>query len=293
MPKYDTTVDTTRSNTSHGVMLDLVGGHKDVLDVGCATGYLGEVLTARGCVVTGIELDGEAAEIARTKLARVVVGDIVTLDLDATFGQERFDAVVLGDVIEHVIDPASLLARLAKLLVPGGSLVISTPNVAHGSLRLALLQGRWRYRDLGLLDRTHVRFFTRESLEALIREAGLVAVDVRATLRDALDTEVEIDVAHLPAGAVDWVRAQPDADVYQFVLRAVRDDGAAFPSVLAAERDELRRRLATALATNADLVRQRDAARRDNEVMRSTRGWRAIERVRRLLPGRPQGGSAR
>ena len=293
MPKYDTTVDTTSENTSHSVMLELVGGHKNVLDVGCATGYLGEVLRARGCIVTGVELDREAAEIASSKLGRLVVGDIVTLDLVETFGPERFDVVVLGDVIEHVVDPAGLLARVATLLVPGGSVVISTPNVAHGALRLALLQGRWRYRDLGLLDRTHLRFFTRESLESVVREAGLVAVDVRTTRRDALDTEVEIDVAGLPAGLVEWVRAQPDAEVYQFVLRAVRDDGAAVPDVLRAERDDLRRRLSDVQALNVDLAAQRDAAQRDLETMRATRGWRAVERMRLLVRGRRQAGSVR
>lgn len=293
MPKYDATVDTKNANTSHSVMIDIVGGHKRVLDVGCATGYLGEALTTRGCTVTGIELDLEAAEVAKGRLSRVVVGDIASLDLDQTFGTERFDVAVLGDVIEHVVEPAALLARVSSLLVPGGSVVLSVPNVGHGSVRLALLQGRWQYRDLGLLDRTHLRFFTRDGVDALVREAGLVAVDVRATRRDPLDSEVEVDAAALPPGVVDWVRSQPDANVYQFVLRAVRDDGAALPEALLAERDELRRRLADAEATNRGLTDERDAARRDVEVMRATRGWRAIEVVRRLMPRRRGAGTAR
>jgi 2-polyprenyl-3-methyl-5-hydroxy-6-metoxy-1,4-benzoquinol methylase len=282
MPKYDTTVDTTNANTSHSVMVDLVGGHKRVLDVGCATGYLGETLIARGCTVTGIEIDPEAAEIARGRLARVIVGDLTSLDLEEAFGAERFDVAVLGDVVEHVVEPAELLARVASLLVPGGSVVLSVPNVAHGSVRLALLQGRWRYRDLGLLDRTHLRFFTRESVEALVREAGLVAVEVRATRRDPLDSEIEVDVAALPAGVVDWVRQQPEASVYQFVLRAVRDDGSGLPETLVAERDELRRRLSGAEDANRALEIERDTARHDVEVMRATRGWRALQAGRRL-----------
>ena len=292
MAKYEATVD-PNANTSQSVMLDLVGHHKSVLDVGCATGYLGAALMARGCTVTGIEIDAEAADEARQRLDRVIVGDLGELDLDAVLGSERFDVVLMGDVLEHMVDPAALLLRAVSLLNPGGSVVISIPNVAHGSLRLALLQGRWQYKDRGLLDRTHLRFFTRPAVEALVRDAGLRIVDMRATTSDPLGSEVEVDAAALPAGVVDWVRAQPDSDVYQFVLRAVRDDGLALPDTLLAERDELRRQLADSQAANADLARERDAARHDVEVMRATRGWRAVERARRLVPGRRQAGPTR
>jgi 2-polyprenyl-3-methyl-5-hydroxy-6-metoxy-1,4-benzoquinol methylase len=291
MSKYEATVD-PEANTSQAVLLDLVGRRKSVLDVGCATGYLGEALIARGCTVTGIEIDRDAADEARTRLNRVVVGDLTELDLDEALGSDRFDVVLMGDVLEHMVDPSSLLVRAASLLAPGGSVVISIPNVSHGSVRLALLQGRWQYKDRGLLDRTHLRFFTRPSVEALVRDAGLRIVDMRATTSDPLGSEVEVDAAALPPGVVDWLRTQPDADVYQFVFRAVRDDGVALPDVLLAERDELRQRLADAQDVNADLARQRDAARRDIDVMRATRGWRAIEKARRLLKGPRRTGPA-
>jgi len=292
MAKYEATV-APDANTSQSVLLDLVGWHKSVLDIGCATGYLGEALIARGCTVTGVEIDPEAAEEARARLNRVIVGDLAQLDLDAVLSSDRFDVVVMGDVLEHMVDPDALLLRAVSLLSPGGSVVISVPNVAHGSLRLALLQGRWQYKDRGLLDRTHLRFFTRPAVEALVRDAGLRIVDMRATTSDPLGSEVEVDAAVLPPGVVDWVRAQPDSDVYQFVLRAVRDDGFALPDTLLAERDDLRRQLADSQAANAELAHQRDAAWRDIEVMRATRGWRAVERARRLVPGRRQAGSAR
>lgn len=293
MAKYEATVDPENENTSQSVLLDLVGRHKSVLDVGCATGYLGEALIARGCTVTGIEIDSEAAEEARTRLDRVIVGDLATLDLDAVLGSDRFDVVLMGDVLEHMADPAALLLRAASLLNPGGSVVISIPNVGHGSVRLALLQGRWQYKDRGLLDRTHLRFFTRPAVEALVRDAGLRIVDMRATTSDPLGSEVEVDPAELPPGVVDWVRAQPDTNVYQFVLRAVPDDGFGLPDTLLAERDELRRQLTDLQAANVDLQRQRDVARRDVEVMRATRGWRVVERIRRLVPSRRQAGPTR
>jgi len=221
---YRTTVDPAVKNSSHTLMLSLVGEDRDVLDVGCAAGDLARVLVAQGCRVSGIEYDPEDAEVARPHLQRLVVGDVTTLDLRETFGAESFDAIVFGDILEHLTDPARVLKAALPLLRPAGSVVISVPNVTHGSLRLALLQGRWRYTDTGLLDRTHLRFFTRESFLAMLRDAGLAVTDFRASVVDPLNCEVEIDDMAVPRGVVDWVRQQPDAMTYQFVVRAVLGD---------------------------------------------------------------------
>lgn len=250
MFKYDTTLDPSASNTSHYQLLDLVGGHKSVLDVGCATGYLAQAMVERGCTVSGIEYDSELAEQARQYLDQLVVGDLNVLNLGAAFEGRTFDVIVLGDVLEQLVEPTEALARLTGLLAPGGSVVMSIPNVAHGSLRLALLQGSWDYRDLGLMDRTHLRFFTRATLLAMVRAAGLVAVDVRATTLDPLAGEVTVDVDGLPSGVIDWVRHQPDAFSYQFVVRAVRDDAVGAVEAVRLNREELARRLA---ATEDDL----------------------------------------
>ena len=220
-------VDPTVTNSSQTLELELVGRDKSVLDVGCATGYLARALVERGCVVTGVEYDLEAAALARPSLAELVVADLNDVDLAEQLAGKTFDSIVFGDVLEHLADPDRVLQSATKLLAAGGSVVISVPNVTHGSLRLALLQGRWDYRDSGLLDRTHVRFFTRESTLAMVRSAGLVVTHLRAIVLDPLACEVEIDADQLPWAVVDWVRRQPDANVYQFVVRAElgQDDG--------------------------------------------------------------------
>lgn len=259
MCQYDTTLDLGASNTSHAQILDLVGGSKRVLDVGCATGYLAAALADRGCTVSGIEYDPDAAEKARPFLEHLVVGDLTTLDVAEAFGDRTYDVLVFGDVLEHLADPLPVLRTLLALLAPGGSVVISVPNVSHGSLRLALLQGRWQYRDLGLLDRTHIHFFTRVSLLAMVAAAGLAVVDLRTTVLDPLGSEVEVDPNGLPAGVVEWVRSQPDAMSYQFVLRAVRDDADGMAAAVAHERDALKARVreleARAQQAEAGLVR--------------------------------------
>jgi len=281
MSQYDTTLDPAATNTSHGLLLALVGGNKRVLDVGCATGYLAEALGQRGCTVSGVEYDAGAAEKARPFLDHLVVGDVITLDLDAAFGDRRYDVIVLGDVLEHLPDPEPVLARLTGLLAPRGSVVISVPNVTHGSLRLALLQGRWQYRDLGLLDRTHLRFFTRESLLTMLGSAGLAVVELRTTTLDPLGSEVEVDAAALPPGVVDWVREQPDAMSYQFVLRAVRDDAEGAALAAARERDELRQRVRDLEARASTAVAERDAAVAGLATLEQTVTLRVLRPVRR------------
>ncbi|MCL1869575.1 MAG: class I SAM-dependent methyltransferase [Promicromonosporaceae bacterium] len=218
MSRYQTAVDLTVRNSSQTLEVELVGPGKRVLDVGCAGGFLADALNSQGCKVSGVELDPEAAEEARPKLERLVVGNIEESPLADSFPGEKFDAIVFGDILEHLRDPAAVLRSALEILADDGRIVISVPNVAHGSLRLALLQSRWRYRDTGLLDRTHITFFTLESLVEMLTSVGLVIHEAWAPVLDVLGTEVEIDADALPEGIVDWVRHQPRALEYQYVV---------------------------------------------------------------------------
>lgn len=221
MSHYAVEIDPTNLNTSHAQVIDLLGDAHRVLDVGCWAGDLGRVLIDRGCRVSGFEIDADAAAIAAEHLDAVVVGDLDAAPLSGHFEAGSFDAIIFADVLEHVMDPVGVLADSVRLLAPGGRIVISIPNVTHGSLRLALLQGRWRTTDTGLLDRTHIRFFSREGLVRLVADAGLVIDALRGTTADPLGVEVDVDPHDLPPNVLAWVRTQPDAMVYQFQL-AVR-----------------------------------------------------------------------
>ena len=244
-PRYDTDVDLSNRNNSHTLMVELVGGTKRVLDVGCATGYLARALSERGCTVSGVEFDTEAAEEARPHLERLVIGDLETMDMAEAFGDDRFDVIVFGDVLEHLRNPLPVLRGAKALLADRGSVVASIPNVAHGSVRLALLAGRFDYQELGLLDSTHVRFFTRSSVEDLFREAGMVPIDVRRTTAGFFDTPVPVSEGEFAPEVVDAVRADPESATYQFVLRAVPDDAEAAVSKLRADAEAMRDRITT------------------------------------------------
>ncbi|HEX2119013.1 MAG TPA: methyltransferase domain-containing protein [Acidimicrobiales bacterium] len=293
-PRYDTDVDLSNRNNSHTLMVELVGGTKRVLDVGCATGYLAKALVERGCTVTGVEFDTEAAEEARPHLERLILGDIETMDLAETFGDERFDVVVFGDVLEHLRDPLPVLRKVREVLADRGSVVASIPNIAHGSVRLALLAGRFDYQPLGLLDSTHVRFFTRSSIEDLFREAGLVPIDVRRTTAGFFDTPVRVAETEFAPEVVDAVLADPESSTYQFVLRAVPDDADAAVSKLRADAEAQRDRIrvlerdlvAARAAVQEALARGEDAEKRAADLEVRVAGTaEELDRARRELDG--------
>lgn len=225
--KYEAKVDLRNANTSHALMVELVGTDKRVLDVGCASGYLGEAMKQRGCTVAGIETDNEAAEAAKAVLDEVVVGDVGGIDLVARFGAGTFDVVVFGDVLEHVVDPVGVLRAVRPLLAPSGYVVVSIPNVAHGAVRLSLQRGQFRYNPLGLLDETHLRFFTRDTLHTLFADAGFRAVDVRRTTAGIFETEIPVERKDFDEDVVAAVERDPDSTTYQFVVTAVPDDRSA------------------------------------------------------------------
>ncbi|GGU27249.1 class I SAM-dependent methyltransferase [Nocardioides albus] len=251
MSHYAVEIDLDHRNTSHVQVLDMAesaasaSSGKQVLDVGCWTGEVGRILTERGCTVTGIELDREAASLAEKVLEKVYVADLDATPLTEIVEPGSFDVVIFADVLEHLSDPRAALEQARDLLAPGGRVVISIPNVAHGSVRLALLQGRWQTTDTGLLDRTHIKFYSREGLLSLFAEAGYAIEDLRGTTADPLNVEVAVDPALLPDVTVEWVRQQPDALVYQFQLSArPLADGELPPAppelVQAAPADEVR-----------------------------------------------------
>ena len=222
--KYDIDVDLGEVGTSHHYMVELVGSNKSVLDVGCASGYLAKTLGAFGNTVTGVEFDPDAAAEATPHLHRVIVADLDRVDLAEAVGGDRFDVIVFGDVLEHLRDPLPPLRAARRLLNPGGYLVISIPNIAHGDVRMSLLLGRFPYGNLGLLDNTHLRFFTRASVQELLTDAGFVAAQVRTTKAPLFGTELGVRPEEVDQAIVDALLTQPDAMTYQFVLSAVPQD---------------------------------------------------------------------
>lgn len=151
---------------------------KRILDVGCAAGRLGEILKKErpDREVWGIEAIHEVAAEAKERLDHVIIGDVEQMD-PYPLPERYFDCLICGDVLEHLRDPQTVLTRLRKHLTPGATLITNVPNIGHWSVVAGLLQGKFEYADKGLLDRTHLRFFTPESLKNMLWEAGYLVAD--------------------------------------------------------------------------------------------------------------------
>jgi O-antigen biosynthesis protein len=168
-------------NNSLKKILRFVGENKRVIDFGCATGYLAKLLHKKGCIVTGVEINPEAAILAREHCEDVIVADLDFTSITEIFPLQKFDVAVFGDVLEHLRNPWKVLEETKHILNKNGFVVASIPNIAHGRVRLALLQGKFEYSDLGILDNTHLRFFTRKTIEDLFEKSGYILTKIDFT----------------------------------------------------------------------------------------------------------------
>jgi len=152
-----------------------------ILEVGCAAGMTGRELKKRnGAFVAGIELNTDAANAAKDVLDDVVQGDIEKIDLPYSDGS--FDCILFADVLEHLIDPYSALAKVQRLLKKGGTVVASIPNVQFHGVIHQLIEGNWTYEKEGILDETHLRFFTYKEIEKMFSQAGYAIQKVEEVL---------------------------------------------------------------------------------------------------------------
>jgi SAM-dependent methyltransferase len=153
------------------IFVEEASKYKAVLETGCSTGFLSRVISANGSRVVGIELDKEAAEVATQHCQRVLSCNLNSPTWVQEVG-ERFDLVTFGDVLEHLTDPLAVLRQTQEILNPRGRVLICLPNIAHWTIRAKLLVGNFGYESTGILDFTHMRFFTVESAGEFIAEAG-------------------------------------------------------------------------------------------------------------------------
>lgn len=218
---YRVTVDPTAINNPHSYALQLTGSGHRVLEVGCAVGHVTEHLVVAGNTVTGVELDQRAANEASAFASHVHVLNLDVQHLSAV-ESGRFDVIMLGDVIEHLRDPLATVADLVTLLDDGGRLIMSVPNVSHIDVRLMLLEGSWVYQHDGLLDNTHLRWFTNRSLRELLSQLGFTARRVERVRQGIGASGLPVTPGLHSPDVIRFIECDPEAHTYQFVVEAVR-----------------------------------------------------------------------
>jgi 2-polyprenyl-3-methyl-5-hydroxy-6-metoxy-1,4-benzoquinol methylase len=220
--KYEYEIDPL-SDTTAAHVVRMVGQKKRVLEVGCGPGSITKILARQGqCRVTGLEQDLEAIEKAAPYCEAIMQVDLNDVAWTRLFdGTERFDVVVAADVLEHLYDPWRTLREMGSFISPDGYLVISLPHVGHAAVVSCLINGDFEYRDWGLLDRTHIRFFGLKNIEGLFVEADLKIVEAKYVIKPPEFTELAASWAKLSRTLQDALKSSAHADVYQVVVKAV------------------------------------------------------------------------
>lgn len=177
---YDEKPASYFANARHDIVALLrTDANSAVLELGCGAGGTGRAVMAANKAgrYVGLELNEAAAEIAAASLSEVIVGDVQTMDLARFSGQ--FDALIVSEVLEHLTDPWATLGKLSVCLKPGAVVFASSPNIAYWGVVKNLIKGRFEYRDSGVMDQTHLRWFTPESFRQLFESAGINVSTIR------------------------------------------------------------------------------------------------------------------
>ena len=222
------------------VLARMVEPGQRVLELGTGPGTVTRILHAKGCKVTGVEMDPETLATCAPFCERTVQANLEDPQWAAPLAGESFDAIICSDVLEHLRDPRPLLNQLHGFLKPGGSVLMSLPNASHLTVVASLLGGRFPYQKNGLLDHTHLKFYGREDLDALLRECGLLWQHWHTVQVDPAQAELKAYWHLLDEETQTFLKAKcADGEVYQHVVRAQPATEAAHLQKLANERAEL------------------------------------------------------
>jgi len=162
------------------------GNGNTILDIGCATGTTGKYLIDNSIAdkVYGIENDEYMANQAKEHYTEVIIGDVERMNLEKHYGNISFDYIILGDILEHLLDPWILLSTLRNLLSPNGKIIISIPNFQHIDVLIhVFIKGYYPYNQRGIFDKTHIRFFTLKNILELADKSSLEITKIHRKFR--------------------------------------------------------------------------------------------------------------
>jgi len=220
MSNYDFELEMDTRNPL-SLIISRVAKNSTILEFGPANGrmtkYLKEVL---GCTVYAVELDEESAKDATEFCKEILVGDIEKFQWLKKYQDIEFDYIIFADVLEHLYNPEMVLTKAKALLKDEGSILMSLPNIAHNAIIMDLINDKFTYRKRGLLDLTHVRFFTKNTLEELILNCGLEIAFETATYAEPQDTEFKTNYADFNASIVSLLNGREFGEAYQFIFEA-------------------------------------------------------------------------
>ncbi len=232
----------------------MVSPGQRVLELGTGPGTVTRILHSKGCKVTGVEMDPETLAMCAPFCQRTLQANLEDPTWHASLTGEKFDVVMCADVLEHLRDPRPLLTLLPQFLNDSGCVLMSLPNASHLSVVASLMAGRFPYQSKGLLDTTHLRFFGRDDIDALLRECGLLWQQWQTVQVDPAQAELSHFWNQLEAAEQEYLRAKcDDGLVYQHVVKAYPAHAAGQVIKFQNDINDLNAQLAAALQATKDL----------------------------------------
>jgi 2-polyprenyl-3-methyl-5-hydroxy-6-metoxy-1,4-benzoquinol methylase len=295
------------------VLARMVEPGQRVLELGTGPGTVTRILHAKGCKVTGVEMDPETLATCAPFCERTVQANLEDPQWAAPLAGDSFDVIICADVLEHLRNPRPLLNQLHGFLKPGGSVLMSLPNASHLTVVASLLGGRFPYQKNGLLDHTHLKFYGREDLDALLRECGLLWQHWHTVQVDPAQAELKTYWHQLDEATQALLKTKcADGEVYQHVVRAqpateaahlqkllneraaVESAHAAQASAWAADKETMAAQHAAAHAhtqatlawTESQLQNHKQSIqelRSEIEALKQSTSWRITAPLRKLL----------
>jgi len=295
--RYQYAIDPEGNSTANKV-LNFVGREKTVLELGCGPGAMTRFMREQlDCRVTALELDPELARLAEPYCEKLYQADLESFDFTVTFANQNFDVAIAADVLEHLQDPWACLRQVRKVLKPTGFLVVSIPNIAHNAVIAQLLAGRFPYQSKGLLDYTHLRFFTRRDIETLLLETGFLPQVWQRNIVPESNTEFGAYWTSLPESLRAVLAHAEDGQVYQYIVKACPSTEAAWLTQVTAENKayaerltQLKNDLSIARKEREDYINAFHEARDllDDKEKKITEYAQAFEQARKELQQREQ-----
>ncbi|UCH12664.1 MAG: class I SAM-dependent methyltransferase [Candidatus Omnitrophota bacterium] len=193
-------------------ILDFIGSNKTILDVGCSVGNLGILLKQRNNKMTGVDINKACTETAKEVYDELIIGDIES-EVTRTKIDKKFDVIIYSETLEHLKEPQDILCSQKQFIQKDGFMVVVVPNVAFWRNRFLMFLGNWDYKEEGILDKTHLRFYTLKTIKELISRAGYTIVEVKILFhkKRGLNFLKSLLVAILPGlfGLTFAIKAKP------------------------------------------------------------------------------------
>ena len=221
--QYDFSLDMTTVN-SNSVIASSIPPNSHILEIGCAYGRLTKFLAeTKHCTIDIVEIDSvagtQASKFAQHSFIGSISGDVSTEQCFNLVSntESYYDYILFIDVLEHLMCPEKVLTKFSQLLKNNGKIWISIPNISHNAVLIDLLHDKFEYRETGLLDKTHIKFFTMLSLEKMIDECGLKVFKKHDLQNELQCTEFNNSYKDIPKEVANYLMKRRNGEVYQFV----------------------------------------------------------------------------